>query len=534
MTSHAQPHTPSAAPDETDDADEVSAPPPDLLSWLRDGAEEAASWSALSVMVFGRHRVYKLRRPIRLGGFDFRELAAREKSCQREVRVDGQLAPEIDATVVPLYRTDAGWSFEGTGDRPPDEFAIRMNRLPADRMLSARLADDGFGAESLAPVLDKLADFYAEARTGEKVSRCGAPAAVGAEVRAQIKGLRELLPEAEELDGVESALCEFLATHAAEFDARVAASRVRECHGDLRADHVCLCEPPVIFGSVTEKGIGRNMDVLADVAGLRVSLEVNGRPDLAAACQTGMARRLDEPADAGSLADFYAVHRAAGRARVHAERSQRDGLEPAAAAAAAADVLRHLAVASSHARRCHEPTLIVMVGLMGSGKSTLAQAVAAEIACTVVSESLVRAALTEQADGAADTRSPEFAARVDDAMLDSAAAALERGRTVVLDGSFLTARRRAAALAVARRLGVRPILLECRIAQTEAITRLDQQFRKDRTRRILQPQHYHDQAATAEPVEGPAKDFLVVLSTNKPVPKLVERVVQELRPPEDG
>src|SRR5262249_58294665 len=90
---------------------------------------------------------------------------------------------------------------------------------------------------------------------------------------------------------------DFIARNSALLAIRQAAHRIREGHGDLRAEHVCLLDAPVpaapplaplspgiyVIDCVEFSYALRCADVASEVAFLAMDLERLGRPDLAAA-----------------------------------------------------------------------------------------------------------------------------------------------------------------------------------------------------------------------------------------------------------
>lgn len=78
-------------------------------------------------------------------------------------------------------------------------------------------------------------------------------------------------------------------------DLRADEGRVRDCHGDLRAEHVLFLDGGVeIFDCIEFSPDLRTIDVGADLAFLAMDLEARGRSDLAlelAAAYPGRRRR---------------------------------------------------------------------------------------------------------------------------------------------------------------------------------------------------------------------------------------------------
>ena len=60
------------------------------------------------------------------------------------------------------------------------------------------------------------------------------------------------------------------------FDRRVAAERIRDCHGDLYSANICLAEKVFIFDCIEFNERFRYSDVAADIAFLAMDLDFHG------------------------------------------------------------------------------------------------------------------------------------------------------------------------------------------------------------------------------------------------------------------
>jgi len=140
----------------------------------------------------------------------------------------------------------------------------------------------------------------------------------------------------------------FLTARAAELDRRVTDGRIVEGHGDLRPEHVCLTEPPVVIDCLAFNREFRVLDGMDEVAYLSMECERLGHPGFGAdliAAYRDAAR--DEAPD--ELVHFYSAYRALVRAKIAALHTQD---------AAANEVPKwigrareYLALAGSHARK---------------------------------------------------------------------------------------------------------------------------------------------------------------------------------------
>src|SRR5438045_2705319 len=80
--------------------------------------------------------VYKVKKPVNLGFLDYGTPELRRECCEREVRLNQRLCPEVYLGVVPLVE-DAGRLRVGA-EGEAVEWAVRMRQLPEEDMLPAR------------------------------------------------------------------------------------------------------------------------------------------------------------------------------------------------------------------------------------------------------------------------------------------------------------------------------------------------------------------------------------------------------------
>ena len=80
---------------------------------------------------------YKIKKPVKLGFLDFRELDSRAFYCREELRLNQRWAPEIYIDVVPI--TESGGEILINGDGPAVEYAVRMHQFGQQLRLDLQL-----------------------------------------------------------------------------------------------------------------------------------------------------------------------------------------------------------------------------------------------------------------------------------------------------------------------------------------------------------------------------------------------------------
>jgi aminoglycoside phosphotransferase family enzyme len=136
--------------------------------------------------------VYKVKKPVDLGYLDYTTLEKRHFYCQKEVELNRRLCPEIYLGVVPVTSDNGAIRIGGRGETI--EYAVRMRRLPQEKMMNVLLANDGVSAEMITGVARKLADFHKEAETSPEISAFGEIKAITSALRNTPTALSRRMP----------------------------------------------------------------------------------------------------------------------------------------------------------------------------------------------------------------------------------------------------------------------------------------------------------------------------------------------------
>ena len=262
-----------------------------------------------------RRHAYKLKKPLRRPGMNYRTLAARARVCREELRLNRRLAPSVYQSVERLSVNRSGALQWGSGVRIED-YVIKMRRLPVTSMLSVALTTGRCLPRDLDRVIARLVDFYGHAAS-QGIREHAYRDRLSAEVRRNRDALRTLGRRLEQ--PLVRAACDaqerFIKLHAAALGARGA--HVVEGHGDLRAEHVCL-EPDVCVIDCLEFSRDlRLLDPAHDLAALALDSARLGRQRLALELLQRY-RQASGDAIADGLLLFYLGLCAATRAKIAA------------------------------------------------------------------------------------------------------------------------------------------------------------------------------------------------------------------------
>ena len=269
----------------------------------------------MSWVFLAGERVYKLKKPIHDDWLDFTTLAARERNAHEEVRLNRRLAATVYLGTARLtVEANGGLALDGRGDTI--DWLVVMRRLPAGRMLDHLITTDGVQRVEIDRVAEVLADFYRRLEPIERPVDAHFDYFTNQQAvnRAVLADPRTGLDPAV-VGPVLQALDAFLAGEADQLAERVRRDHIREGHGDLRAEHVCLEDPPVIIDCLEFNRELRLVDPLDELADLGLECARLGAPWIGDVLLERYANTLDDPPPPRLFA-FYTVSRACLRVRL--------------------------------------------------------------------------------------------------------------------------------------------------------------------------------------------------------------------------
>jgi len=277
----------------------------------------------MSFILLTGEYVYKIKKPVNLGYLDYTTLEKRHFFCQQELELNRRLCPDAYLAVVPITMSLRGAKrrsnllrIEGQGKAI--EYAVKMKQLPQDRMMDVLLPRGQVTPEMVARVAEKLVGFHQRAETNQKIAAFGGLDVIRHncdENFAQTEKYIGTSITAEEYQHIKNYTNNFVDSNAGLFDKRVREGKIRDCHGDLHAAHVCFTGDICIYDCIEFNDRFRYSDVASEVAFLAMDLDRYQ--------QAGLSRHLVNTYvglshDEGllKLLDFYKCYRAYVRGKV--------------------------------------------------------------------------------------------------------------------------------------------------------------------------------------------------------------------------
>jgi aminoglycoside phosphotransferase family enzyme/predicted kinase len=422
----------------------------------------------ISMVFLTEQYAYKIKKPVELGFLDFSTLDRRHFYCEQELTLNRRLSTDVYLEVIPLYRDQHHYTF--VGNRPVAEYVLKMRRLPEDCSLPALLQQGLVTAETVEALAQRLATFHQAHPLPGGSEQYGSPDQVRDDWEENFAQTTDSIDHTitqQTYAHIRQAVTTFLTQHAAWFTERQHCGHVRDCHGDLRAEHIYF-EPGhiQIIDCIEFNQRFRYIDVASEVAFLAIDLERLGAPELANHFVRAYAQ-FSEDASLYRLLDFYRCYRAYVRGKVTSMRLHQP-LPPIQRAPLQQRAETFFALAARYATRLTRPLLLLTTGLIASGKSTVAAGVAAALDLRIWRSDAIRkelAGLHPEASGrdtyGAGLYSAASTHQTYAALEDRARTTLKQGQAVLLDAAFSKRAERQQMVTLAQEVGADCCLLEC-------------------------------------------------------------------------
>lgn len=408
---------------------------------------------------------YKIKKPVTLDFLDFSSLDARRHYCDEELRLNRRFAPQLYLAVVPVTGNREHPRVDGAGKA--FEYAVKMRQFGQDGLFDHLVARNALTSQMIERLAARIAAFHECAPAAPADSSFGTPEAV---MRPALDNFGQMAPHVPSahrpaLDALQTWTADIGHRLQPTFAARRRDGFIRECHGDLHLRNIVLIDgEPVPFDCIEFDAGLRWIDVMNEVAFLAMDLIDRRRADLAFR-SVNTYLEIAGDYEGMTVLRFYLVYRALVRAKIHALRARQAHAREAARLDAAAGGYVKLA---QRLARSERPALIAMHGFSGSGKSTVAVALSERLGAIHVRSDVERKRLSglnadarSQSEVGGGIYQSQTTEQVYRRLCDIAETVLNAGYPVIIDAAFLGRPQRDLVRALAERLGVSLIIVDC-------------------------------------------------------------------------
>lgn len=432
--------------------------------------------------------VYKVKKAVDFGFLDFTTLEKRRENCLKEVTLNRRLAPEAYLGVEEISESDDGSLVLGPG-RKVVEYAVKMIKLPEDRMLVNLLPQKKIEPQQMDAIARKVSAFHSQAETGGDIDSFGSVEIIKKnhdENFAQTESFIGLTTVREQYNFIRAYIYKFLQSQKELLDKRVKGRHIRDCHGDLHAEHVCMADSIVIYDCIEFNDRFRYSDTAADVAFLAMDLDFRGYPEFSREfVKAYLAYSGDS--DLMQLLPFYQCYYAYVRAKVIGFRLNDPAISAAEKKSAKLTARKYFNLAGKYAAIPPGPLLIITTGLMGSGKSVLARNLGAILDARVIRTDVLRKELLNIKPEERRLEkfgegiySEEMTSLTYEKAFEMARSILASGSSVIIDASFKRNKARLGAARIAEETGAGFFAFQCECASSVVKERLERRMKTSR------------------------------------------------------
>lgn len=260
--------------------------------------------------------VYKVKKAVNLGYLDYTTLEKRHFFCHQELKLNRRLCPNAYLDVVVINKDKDSIHIKGNGK--PIEYATKMSQLPQEQMMDVLLRRGKLNQDMIIRMAKKLASFHQETEINPEISAFGKPEIIFQNNQENFRqtekyiGISILSPQ---YDRILNYTTGFINTHGTLFQNRIQEGRIRDCHGDLHAAHICFTNDICIYDCIEFNDRFRYSDVASEVAFLAMDLDRYQKPDLSLYFINAYVEQSKD-IDLLKLLNFYKCYRAFVRGKV--------------------------------------------------------------------------------------------------------------------------------------------------------------------------------------------------------------------------
>lgn len=474
------------------------------------------------VLLTGEY-AYKVKKPVNFGFLDYSTLERRKHFCEEELRLNQRGAAELYLEVLSISGDEKQYQLGGTGQVV--EYVLKMRQFPQEKLF-VNLFEQGKLDDLMEDLGHVVAQYHAKAVTNDYIRKFG-------EVEQVRMAFEENYQQTEKYIGSLQTKSQFEETkqytdsffgRSQLFTSRIANNSIRECHGDLYMQNICLWHDKILlFDCIEFNEPFRFVDVMYDVGFAVMDFEARQRPDLGNAFlntyveQTGDWEGLQ-------VLPLYLSRQAYVRAKVNSFLSEDPGVPDAVkqkAAKTAADYYRQ----AWEYTKPQQGQLILMSGLSGAGKSTVARQLARKLRAIHLRSDAVRkhlAGIPLEQRGGEELYTAEMTQKTYERLLSFGIMLANQGFSVILDAKYDRSVLRGEAIAEAKSHQLPLQILHCNAPIEVLRERLQQRTGDiaDATADLLAGQQ-----AAAEPFTEEEKPYVKTLDTTQSLEPQLQRLM---------
>ena len=303
----------------------------------------------ISFVFLTKNFAYKMKKAVDFGFVNFTTLEKRRFFCEKELLLNKRLCEDLYIEVVPINKSDV-IKIKGEGETV--EYAVKMRRMPQERMLSKLFERNEVNAKLVDKIARIIAEFHSKAETNAKISEFGSLAMIETNWKENFDQTEEFVGKTitkEDFELIRNKVKEFMTRNSSVFEKRIAEGRIRDCHGDIHSGNIFVADRVYIFDAIEFNDRFRYSDVASDLAFLAMDLDFKERNDLS----NFLAEKyIEYSGDQGAraLLAFYKCYRAYVRGKVISFKLNDPSINEGEKSAATNEAAEYFKLASCYAK----------------------------------------------------------------------------------------------------------------------------------------------------------------------------------------
>ena len=193
-----------------------------------------------------------------------------------------------------------------------------MRQIPEEFLMNRLVEQNRVTPKMMEAVSEKLVRFYSSAETSDYIESFARPERVKQDTDENFEQTEKYIAvtiSRDDYETIKGRTDRFFREKEKIFYQRIASHRIRDCHGDLRLEHIFWGDEISIIDCIEFNERFRYTDVAADIGFLAMDIDYYGKPDLNdPLLRTYIEKSGDS--DVSKVLDFYKCYRAYVRGKV--------------------------------------------------------------------------------------------------------------------------------------------------------------------------------------------------------------------------
>lgn len=272
----------------------------------------------ISYVIIGDEFVYKIKKPVNFGFLDFSTPQKRKLYCEKELELNRRLSEGVYLDVLPVRFDGKIYSLKNIQGEVVD-WAVKMKRIPQEILMKNMFQKGILNDSHIKAVSKRIAQFHLNAFGSNEIDKFGLPESFKINTDENFEQVEPYIGKTidkEEFHDLRDWTDDFYRNNNELFHERIKLGKIRDCHGDLHMEHVCIGDSIFVIDCIEFNDRFRYGDVISDIAFLLMDLEYHGGEKISQRLWEYYMEYSEDEHGKGVL-DFYKVYRAFVRGKVN-------------------------------------------------------------------------------------------------------------------------------------------------------------------------------------------------------------------------